>query len=166
MPESRGLLTNVVVGVGNWEETLRNNKAAYALAFVGRAEFQSAFPSSMTAAQFVDKLNQNADGALDATERQTLIDQLTAGGVNNAQARANVLRAVAEDRTLHDSEFNKAFVLMQYFGYLKRNPDDFPDTSFGGWSFWLQKLNDNNGNFVQAEMVKAFITSIEYRARF
>jgi len=166
IPETRELLNNVVVGVGNWEQQLNANKAAYALAFVNRAEFQAAFPASMTAAQFVDKLNQHAEGALDAGERQTLINQLTAGGVNNAQARANVLRAVAEDRTLHDAEINKAFVLMQYFGYLKRNPDDFPDTSFGGWSFWLQKLNDNNGNFVQAEMVKAFITSIEYRARF
>ena len=166
MPETRGLLNNVVVGVGAWEQTLNANKAAYTLAFVNRAEFQAAFPSTMTAAEFVDKLNQNAEGALDAAERQLLIDQLTAGGAGNALARANALRAVADDQTLHAAEFNKAFVLMQYFGYLKRNPDDFPDTSFGGWSFWLTKLNDNNGNFVQAQMVKAFLDSIEYRARF
>jgi hypothetical protein len=57
-------------------------------------------------------------------------------------------------------------VLMQYYGYLRRNPDDSPDTDFRGWKFWLDKLNSFNGNFVDAEMVKAFITSGEYRQRF
>jgi len=63
-------------------------------------------------------------------------------------------------------EFNKAFVLMQYFGYLHRNPNDPPDTDFAGYTFWLNKLNQFNGDFVQAEMVKAFINSNEYRSRF
>jgi hypothetical protein len=55
---------------------------------------------------------------------------------------------------------------MQYFGYLRRNPNDAPDLNMGGYNFWLQKLNQHRGNFVQAEMVKAFITSSEYRSRF
>jgi hypothetical protein len=55
---------------------------------------------------------------------------------------------------------------MQYFGYLRRNPTDAPDNNDNGYQFWLTKLNAFNGDFVQAEMVKAFITSIEYRARF
>ncbi len=63
-------------------------------------------------------------------------------------------------------EFNKAFVLMQYFGYLRRNSNDALDTDFGGYDFWLGKLNQFNGNFVNAEMVKAFIVSEEYRQRF
>ena len=49
---------------------------------------------------------------------------------------------------------------MQYFGYLRRGPDD------AGFNFWLGKLNRANGNFVEAEMVKAFLDSIEYRDRF
>ncbi len=57
-------------------------------------------------------------------------------------------------------------VLMQYYGYLQRNPDDPPDNDFRVWEFWLNKLNQFNGNFVQAEMVKAFIVSLEYRRRF
>ncbi len=48
---------------------------------------------------------------------------------------------------------------MQYFGYLRRNPDDQPDADYAGFEFWLTKLNQFNGNFVQAEMVKAFIIS-------
>ena len=55
---------------------------------------------------------------------------------------------------------------MQYFGYLRRNPDDAPDSSLSGYNFWLNKLNQFNGNFVSAEMVKAFIQSTEYRNRF
>jgi hypothetical protein len=55
---------------------------------------------------------------------------------------------------------------MQYAGYLKRDPDALPDTNFDGWNFWLNKLNEHNGNFVQAEMVKAFIVSGEFRNRF
>jgi len=49
---------------------------------------------------------------------------------------------------------------------LRRNPDDPQDVDFAGWKFWLDKPNQFNGNFVEAEMVKAFIVSIEYRNRF
>ena len=83
-------------------------------------------------------------------------------------ARARTLRRVAENATLVTNEFNRAFVLMQYFGYLRRNPNDPPEPTldFQGYNFWLNKLNQFNGNFVQAEMVKAFISSTEYRQRF
>ena len=64
-------------------------------------------------------------------------------------------------RILKNAEFNKAFVIMQYFGYLGRNPNEAPDADFSGLDFWLMKLNDFNGNFVNAENVKAFISSIE-----
>ena len=65
-------------------------------------------------------------------------------------------------------EFNRAFVLMQYFGYLRRNPFDAPEQTldFTGYNFWLDKLNTFRGNFQQAEMVKAFLDSIENRKRF
>jgi hypothetical protein len=57
-------------------------------------------------------------------------------------------------------EFNRTFVMMEYFGYLRRDPDA------SGFNFWLNRLNSFNGNFVNADMVKAFITSAEYRQRF
>jgi hypothetical protein len=84
----------------------------------------------------------------------------------NAKARAQVLRSVAEDPDLNSAEFNRAFVLMQFFGYLRRNPNDAPDSDYTGYDFWLTKLNQFNGNFVNADMVKAFINSSEYRQRF
>ena len=55
---------------------------------------------------------------------------------------------------------------MQYFGYLRRNPNDALDGNFDGYNFWLNKLDQFNGDFVEAEMVKAFIDSSEYRRRF
>jgi len=91
-----------------------------------------------------------------------LVSDLSAG----RKSRAEVLRAVAENPQLAQAEFNRAFVLMQYFGYLRRNPNDAPDGNFVGYNFWLDKLNRFNGDFTGAEMVKAFISSTEYRRRF
>ena len=154
----------VQVNVGPWQELLEANKQAFTLDYVQRPEFLAAYPNTMTAAEIVDKMNTNAAGALSASERTTLINLLGATPADVSR-RAAVLRAVSEDDTLKVAEFNKAFVLMQYFGYLRRSPNDFPDADFSGFNFWLGKLNDFNGNFVNAEMVKAFIDSIEYRRR-
>ncbi|MCM3871930.1 MAG: DUF4214 domain-containing protein [Pyrinomonadaceae bacterium] len=164
LPDTQALGEGVEVGIGDWQQKLETNKQAYALAFVQRQRFIDAFPLSLTPAQFVDLLNQRAGGVLDTAERAQLIDELTAN--NTGVGRASVLRRVAEDSNLRQAELNRAFVLMQYYGYLGRNPDDVPDTNFGGWKFWLDKLNQFNGNFIQAEMVKAFIFSGEYRDRF
>jgi len=123
--------------------------------------------SSSAASSRSAALNAKAGGPLSASER----DQLVAGLSTGAKTRGQVLRAVADDEDLRRAEFNEAFVLMQYFGYLRRDPDaigfgGLPDPSFEGFQFWLAKLDDNQGNYVNAEMVKAFITSIEYRQRF
>ena len=169
LPDTRIIGDGVIVGPPGWEDTLNANKNAYMQEFVQRPRFTAAdaFPLSMTAAQFVDKLNQNAGGVLTQGERDSLVAQLSPAPSDTA-ARAAVLRAVAENPALQQNEFRRAFVLMQYYGYLRRNPDDAPEQNlnFGGWNFWLGKLNDFNGNFVQAQMVKAFLDSIEYRTRF
>jgi uncharacterized protein (TIGR03118 family) len=87
-------------------------------------------------------------------------DSLVAGLNGATETRATVLRKIAESEEFSANETNRAFVLMQYFGYLRRDPD------VAGYNFWLNKLNAFNGNFVNAEMVKAFINSSEYRQRF
>ena len=131
------------------------------------ARFQGAFPLSTTPADFVDKLNQNSGMLLTEAQRAAAIALFGgATNTNDSSARAQALRQVAETQQLYDAEKNRAFVLMQYIGYLRRNPNDAPDSDYSGYDFWLSKLNQFNGNFVQAEMVKAFITSIEYRQRF
>jgi hypothetical protein len=80
--------------------------------------------------------------------------------------RSAVLVEVASDASFRQQEQNPAFVLMQYFGYLRRDPNALPDTDLSGYNFWLNKLNQFGGNYFDAEMVKAFITSFEYRQRF
>jgi hypothetical protein len=80
--------------------------------------------------------------------------------------RADVLRQVAESASTKRSEFNRAFVLTQYFGYLRRDHDATPDADFDGYRFWLNKLNSFDGDFVKAEMVRAFIRSDECQRRF
>ena len=165
IPDSRSISSGVVVGAAGWQQALENNKQAYALAFVGRPEFQTAFPGTMTAAQFVDTLDANAGRVLSSTETANLVGML-GGTPSDPAKRALVVRSVAENSNLQQHEFNKAFVLMQYFGYLKRNPDEGNDTDFSGYNFWLGKLNQFGGNFVNAEMVKAFIQSAEYNQRF
>jgi len=147
---------------------LEANKQAFVLAFVQRADFLAAFPNSMTAQQFVDKLYQNAGIAPDSAPNHTAaLNELNLAPADNA-ARARTLRLVAEDPMLIQREFNRAFVLMEYFGYLQRNPPDAPERTldYQGYNFWLDKLNQFNGNYINAEMVKAFLSSIEYRQRF
>jgi len=165
LPDTQRIGLGVQVGIGNWEQLLESNKTTYLRDFVQRQRFLSEFPLSLMPAQFVDKLNLNAGGVLSQAERDLLVLELT-GSMDQNQGRASVLRKVAEDADMNRNETNRAFVQMQYFGYLRRNPNDPPDSDFGGWQFWLNKLNQFNGNFVEAEMVKAFITSGEFTHRF
>jgi hypothetical protein len=116
----------------------------------------------MTAGQYVDKLNTQAGNPLTSAQRDALVNGLNSG----QETPATVLRKIAENPTFTNAEMRRAFVLMQYFGYLRRNPDDAPDGNFGGYDFWLGKMNQFNGDYKAAEMVKAFITSGEFRSRF
>ena len=167
LPDTQEISRGVVVNQPGWQQVLENDKQAFTSDFVQRSRFTFAYVPSLTPAQFVDALFANAGVTPSATDRQAAIDEF-AGAVTSADtgARARALRRVAENTTLVQQEMNRAFVLMQYFGYLRRNPNDAPDTDYFGFNFWLQKLNQFNGNYISAEMVKAFITSGEYRRRF
>lgn len=152
----------VIVGQGNWQAQLEANKQLAVNEFVQRPEFKLAYPATLTSAQFVDALNANTLGAFSVSER----DALVLGLQNGTETRATALRKIAEDDDFRAAQSNQAFVLMEYFGYLRRNPTEAPDTDFSGFDFWLVKLNLFNGNFVRAQMVEAFLNSAEYRARF
>ncbi len=164
LADSNAIGDGVVVGATDWQAKLENNKAAYFAAFVERPRFLSEYPVGMNAAAFVTKLDMKAGNVLSTAERNSLAEQLQSA----QKTRAQVVRAVAEHGALALNESRRAFVLMQYFGYLRRNPNDAPEPTldFTGYNFWLTKLNQFNGNYITAEMVKAFITSDEYRQRF
>jgi uncharacterized protein (TIGR03118 family) len=91
---------------------------------------------------------------------QTFRDSLLNGLNASTETRASVLRKVAEAQRFSDLEATRVFVFMEYAGYLRRDFDQ------PGFNFWLDKLNSFQGDFLNAEMVKAFLSSGEYRQRF
>jgi len=132
---------------------LEASKTSYINDFTARADFTSRYPTTQTPAQYVDALNANAGNSLSQTERDALVSGLSSG----TETSATVLRKVSDNALFRQREINPAFVLMEYFGYLRRDPDA------SGYQFWLDALN-RTGNF--RSMVCAFITSTEYQLRF
>ena len=155
MPDSGAVARDVIVGRGDWAQQLASNKQSFVDAWVQRPAFRAAYGALANEA-YVDRLIANTGVSFSAGEREALVSGLRDGSLT----RASVLGRIAEDERFARAKFNETFVMMEYFGYLRRDPDD------SGYRFWLQKLNQFNGNFVQAEMVKAFINSGEYRQRF
>lgn len=147
----------VIVGKPGFEQKLEQNKQAYAEQVVAGPDFLPRFPLSLTAAEYVDALYSSAGVVPTSTERQ---EAITAFGGGGAEGRVAALRNVANSDSLSHAEFTPAFVLAEYFGYLRRDPDT------PGYTFWLSKLSGFDGNFIEAEMIKAFISSGEYRSRF
>jgi hypothetical protein len=136
-------------------------RAAFADAFVQRAEFIQRHANETTAEAFVvsliDGVRQNSGVDL-SSQHDALIQKYNAGG-NVNQSRSAVLQALADDSTYRTALYNPSFVLIEYFGFLRREPDR------AGYDFWLNVLNDRlPGNY--RSMVCAFITSTEYQRRF
>jgi hypothetical protein len=135
------------------------------------AEFKAIY-DPLTNQQYVDRLFQTTGVNASAADRTALVTGLN----GTTETRATVLQKIVDGinvisegnqqftttygQAFYNNEFNKAFVELEYFGYMRRDPDD------AGYMFWLGKVNQFGGNFVNAEMVLAFISSPEYRSRF
>jgi TolB protein len=134
--------------------TLDADKLALANDFVMRAPFRARYPDNFTPTEFVNKLFDTAGLIPFTAERQRFIQDM-----QNGKTRAQVLIEVIEIPAYRTREFNRAFILMQYFGYLGRDPEP------GGFDFWLDVLNNQAPNNYPG-LVCAFITSREYQLRF
>lgn len=154
MPDTGVVAQGVIVGRGNWAQQLEENKQAFVDDWVQRAAFRAAY-DGLTNDAFVDTLITHTEGGFNG-DRNALVNGLNGG----TMTRTAVLRQVVENDGFVRAKSNQMFVMMEYFGYLRRDPDE------SGYRFWLNKLNQFGGNFEQAEMVKAFIVSGEYRGRF
>ena len=133
------------------------SKLAFAELWVQRKEFIAKYPLGLSGTQFIDLMLQTAhdSSGVDLSElRATLINDFIPYG-----SRARIAYLVAENQTFRQAEYNKAFVLMEYFGYLRRDPDE------SGYHFWLDILNNRVPNNYRS-MVCAFLTSAEYQERF
>lgn len=136
--------------------TIPAGKSALAAAFVQRAAFVQQYQNATTRDTFVDAVINTVlltSGVNLAGQRSALLTQYDSGG------RAAVISAIAEDPSFSSAEYNRAFVAMQYWGYLNRDYDQ------GGYDFWLDVVNNRVTNNYRA-MVCAFITSAEYQQRF
>ena len=154
MPDTAVVARDVVVGRANWAQLLESNKQAFVAAWLDRADFRAAYDGLANDA-YVNALISHAGTGFNG-DRVALLNSLNSGSLS----RAAVLREVVENEGFTHAKHNEMFVMMEYFGYLRRDPDQ------DGYAFWLNKLNQFGGNFEHAEMVKAFINSGEYRGRF
>jgi uncharacterized protein DUF4214 len=155
MPDTATVGRDVIVNQTGWEDQLRSNTEEFLEAWVQRAAFRAAY-DNLGNDGYVDTLISNTGVDFTAAERAELVSGLSGGTLTRVQ----VLERVAQNERFVAAKFNEAFVRMQYFGYLRRDPDS------SGLHFWLNKLNEFEGNFERAEMVKAFLVSGEYRDRF
>jgi Calx-beta domain-containing protein len=174
--DQRRIGEGVIVGNVGWEALIAANRQAFLEEFVSRPEFISVFPQGVNAFTYVDTMFANEGVIPTPSERQSAVN---AYGTGNTLGRAAGLRSVADSNSVYDKQYNPAFVLMQYFGYLRRDADDPPDNNFGGYDFWLNKMNQFTvagenvrdeqvalNRVKRAEMVRSFLDSIEYRDRF
>jgi hypothetical protein len=146
----------VVAGPG-----LDASKTAFALTLVQRDTFLALYPRTMTADQFLDALLDSIKqhSGVDLSSQRGALMSLYDGTDNG---RAAILKQIAETGSFIDAEYNQSFVLMEYFGYLRREPDQ------GGYDFWLAQVNKfplRNVD-IQHAMACSFITSAEYQTRF
>lgn len=165
--DSRTISQGVVVNAPGWQQVLADNKTAFAHEFVERPEFTIRYSLELTPEEFGNSLNSSAGSPLTANALEAAIADFNGSPTSSdTTARASVLRRIAESEIFSQRETAPAFVLMQYFGYLQRNPSDPPDQNLDGYNFWLSKLNEFGGDFHSAQMVKSFLLAGEYRHRF
>ncbi|HEV7377681.1 MAG TPA: hypothetical protein VGN95_23400, partial [Pyrinomonadaceae bacterium] len=129
------------------------NKVAFVDEFMARATFKNKYDSTVNnPAAYVDALLTTA-GLPTHPSRAGWIAGLTNGQITRGQ----VLRQLAESQQAYDKFYTEAFVVMQYFGYLRRDPDKF-------YLDWIAIMNQNPANY--RNMVNGFMNSTEYRLRF
>jgi hypothetical protein len=124
-------------------------KGAFIAQFTARPAFANTY-NPLNNTQYVDTLLNTAGVTL--ANRQAMIDGLNAG----ALTRAQVLQQILESSEVASRYFNQAYAVMEYFGYLRRQPDAF-------YLDWIAYLN---GGGTPRGMVTGFVNSAEYRQRF
>jgi hypothetical protein len=125
----------IIVGSEGQEEQFANNFREFLEEWTKRESIARSF-GHLDNAQYLNHLVENAGISLDPAGREALISELSAG----RETRATILMKIVDDPRLVEKEKYRSLVLMHYFGYLRRNPDDPPDGDLRGFNFWLQDL--------------------------
>ncbi len=169
IPHYTEIVADMAAVTGSTTAELVAKKAAYTAAFAQRPDFKGLYDLASNQT-FVDTLMNryslqsvttinpaspdDANAPRVTLTRSDLVGQLAAGTLTRAQ----VVRAMADSDEVGRAEFNPAFVAMQYFGYLRRDPET------QGYNNWLRTINSNPDDF--RSMVNGFVNSTEYRLRF
>ena len=140
---------------------IESKRQRLALDFVRRIEFTDKYPLNLTADEFVGSLlaeSVKRGGADISSEREALLvlfDGSDAG-------RAAILSRLVASPGFVRAEYNRTFVLMQYFAYLRRDADE------AGYKFWVNVLQTRAAREADAfrAVACAFLSSTEYQARF
>jgi len=127
------------------------NKVAYASEFVSRPEYQAKYGGLGNDA-FVDALC-NTVGLPNHPSKAGWKAGLNAGSLTRPQ----VERQLVDSAEMSGKFFTEAFVVMQYFGYLRRSAD-------ASYTAWITTMNTNPANY--RVMINGFLNSVEYRKRF
>lgn len=141
--------------------SLESSRQSFALDFVQRPAFVEKYPSTLSSEEFMNRLLSlvRESSGLDLSRQRASLLALWDG---TDTGRAAIVRQLAENPEFIQTEYKRAFVLMQYFGYLRRDADR------GGYDFWLNLLDSKRPNDAKSyrAMVCAFLTSTEYQLRF
>ncbi len=133
-------------------QQLEENKVAFVNEFMARSDFQTKYGALTDPTAYVNALLQTV-GLPNHPSRQTWITGLT----NGSMTRGQVLRALVESTEVYNKYYTEAFVIMQYFGYLRRSADI-------SYQQWIQTMNSTGGDY--RVMINGFLNSAEYRQRF
>ena len=155
MSDLRRLAGEIYPGSSGWLQRLRMNEQALCDEWTQRPDFRERYDNA-TPAEYVGALFANASLHPEGGGESNLATELAEGRVT----RAAILQRISADGRLFSREYNAAYVLCHYFGYLKRNPADKPDRDLTGYNFWREQLDrtrDYRG------ITRAFLESDEYK---
>jgi hypothetical protein len=155
LPEVRSISRGVVAGFPNQDAQLQRNLEEFSDRWVERERFKAIY-GNMSDAEYIDRLLVNAHAPPSDGARNALVQRLARGELTRARA----LVEIVNDPEFAKREKNRAVVLLHYFGYLRRNPDDPPDNDMSGMQFWIQSLQRDDD---PDKLFRAFNESGEYQ---
>lgn len=156
MSDMKRIGRGALINSDNEQTKIESNLKEFAAEWAGRASLHEVYQAT-TNERFVDKLSENGGIILAPDERASLIDKLSSG----TMTRAQVLLAIVNNQKFVMKEEDRSFVLLHYFGFLRRNPGEPPEKDMEGFNYWVRELKKTKD---VETLPRAFTESIEYKA--
>jgi len=154
VPDVEFIARNVLFGFEDNKSILEANLRQLANEWIQRPKFEAVY-KSMNNDGYVDALLNNASITLAPVERSAYVDKLNRGELK----RADVLLDLVNRQPFMEKQDARSLLLLHYFGYLHRNPDDAPDNNWDGFNYWLKVIKTPGDN---GKLAQIFMASFEY----